>query len=80
MDISGSMQGAGGVGGLLCVDDQVDTFYPTYDGNGNVSEYLDASGNDVAHYEYDAFGNTTFSQGTKTVSYTHLTLPTTPYV
>ena len=71
MDISGSMQGAGGVGGLLCVDDQVDTFYPTYDGNGNVSEYLDASGNDVAHYEYDAFGNTTFSQGTKKDHFSH---------
>ena len=71
MDISGSMQGAGGVGGLLCVDDQVDTFYPTYDGNGNVSEYLDASGNDVAHYEYDAFGNTTFSQGTKKDDFSH---------
>jgi RHS repeat-associated protein len=33
------------------------TYYPTYDGNGNVSEYLDESGGIAAHYEYDAFGN-----------------------
>ena len=44
LDLSGSIQGAGGVGGLLSVTDhgtQVPlTSYPTYDGNGNVSEYL----------------------------------------
>ena len=57
MDLSGSMQGAGGVGGLLAVNDGTNTFYPTYDGNGNVSEYLNASGTNIAHYEYDAFGN-----------------------
>jgi RHS repeat-associated protein len=32
--------------------------YPTYDGNGNVSEYLDSTGAAVTHFEYDAFGNT----------------------
>jgi len=57
MDLSGSMQGAGGVGGLFAVNDGTNTFYPTYDGNGNVSEYLNASGTNIAHYEYDAFGN-----------------------
>jgi len=57
MDLSGSMQGAGGVGGLLAVNNGTNTFYPTYDGNGNVSEYLNASGANIAHYEYDAFGN-----------------------
>ena len=56
MDLSGSMQGAGGVGGLLSVNDGSDTYYPTFDGNGNVSEYVDATGAVVAHYEYDAFG------------------------
>ncbi len=63
MDLSGSMQGAGGVGGLLAVNDGTDTFYPTYDGNGNVSEYLNSSGVDAAHYEYDAFGNIVKSTG-----------------
>jgi RHS repeat-associated protein len=35
------------------------TFYPTYDGNGNVSEYIDENGAKVAHFEYDPFGNLT---------------------
>ena len=61
MDLSGSIQGAGGVGGLLAVrvhSTGAATYYPTYDGNGNVSEYLNASGVIKAHYEYDPFGNT----------------------
>jgi len=53
------MQGAGGVGGLLAVTDSTGTYYPTYDGNGNVSEYLDTTGTFVAHYEYDPFGRIT---------------------
>jgi RHS repeat-associated protein len=63
LDLSGSLQGAGGVGGLLAVrqfDIQNSTFalyYPTYDGNGNISEYLTGAGATVAHYEYDPFGN-----------------------
>ncbi|MFT3992211.1 MAG: RHS repeat-associated core domain-containing protein [Luteolibacter sp.] len=60
-DLSDSFQGAGGVGGLLCVTGQGSSsspFFPAYDGNGNVSEYLDGSGAIVAHFEYDPFGNT----------------------
>jgi len=62
MDLSGSMQGAGGVGGLLSMtvhDTTSATFYPTYDGNGNVSEYINQNGAKVAHFEYDPFGNLT---------------------
>jgi len=66
-DLSGSMQGAGGVGGLLATTDHsaagIPSYYPTYDGNGNVSEYLDSSGTNVAHFEYDAFGNVNASTG-----------------
>ena len=55
------MQGAGGVGGLLSETvnglSTVNCF-PTYDGNGNVSEYLFPYASIVAHYEYDPFGNT----------------------
>ena len=44
LDLSNSTQGAGGVGGLLSVTDHTTqtplTSYPTYDGNGNISEYL----------------------------------------
>jgi len=58
VDLSGSLQGAGGVGGLLAVISDDGVFAPTYDANGNISEYIDSVGNIVAHYEYDAFGNT----------------------
>jgi RHS repeat-associated protein len=61
LDLSGFMQGAGGVGGLLslCIHDPQSTiYYPTYDGNGNISEYLEADGDVAAHFEYDPFGNT----------------------
>jgi YD repeat-containing protein len=58
-DLSGSLQGAGGVGGLL--SSITSSPHPSvtyhYDANGNVSEAIDNSGNIVAHYEYDAFGN-----------------------
>jgi len=63
MDLSGSMQGAGGVGGLLAVTDRVaagnPVYYPCFDGNGNVTEYLKADGTVAPHFEYDPFGNTT---------------------
>ena len=71
VDLSGSMQGAGGVGGLLAVTDGTGTYFPTFDGNGNVSEYLDSNGNTVAHYEYDPFGKTTVSNGSKASDFAH---------
>jgi len=79
MDLSGTMQGAGGVGGLLAVSEHtvvaqspvVTTFYPTYDGNGNICEYLDDTGTSKAHYEYDAFGNVTFSSGDKAADFAY---------
>ena len=55
IDQSGSMQGAGGVGGLLAVNLLSSIFFPTYDGNGNVSEHPDDSGAIVAHYKHDRF-------------------------
>ena len=66
-DLSGSMQGAGGVGGLLLITDHsalITSHYPTYDGNGNISEYLTPTGTIAAHFEYDAFGNTTVNTDT----------------
>ncbi|MGE9267405.1 MAG: RHS repeat domain-containing protein [Verrucomicrobiales bacterium] len=71
MDLSGSMQGAGGVGGLLSVNDGSNRYYPTYDGNGNVSEYLDATGTVAAHYEYDPFGRSTLKNGAKADDFAH---------
>ena len=62
LDLSGSTQGAGGVGGLLAVSEisnsPISNFYPTFDGNGNVSEYLTSAATFAAHFEYDPFGNT----------------------
>ena len=62
-DLSGALQGAGGVGGLLylTIDDM--PYIPTYDNNGNIARYLDASGNTVAQYTYDAFGNLIYKSG-----------------
>jgi RHS repeat-associated protein len=61
-DLSGTPQGAGGVGGLLSEslisNPQSPIYYPLYEGNGNISEYLTATGTTAAHFEYDPFGNT----------------------
>ncbi len=64
MDLSGTMQGAGGVGGLLAVSEGSNHYYATCDGNGNVSEYIDGAGTTVAHYEYDPFGKIVAETGT----------------
>lgn len=68
LDLSDSLQDAGGIGGLLSVKETDGTFagvkHFTFDANGNVSEVLNTSGVLVAHYEYDAFGNTIASSGT----------------
>ena len=56
LDLSDSLQGAGGVGGLLAVSHNGQFCFPAYDNNGNVTKYIDESGNIVAAYEYDDFG------------------------
>jgi uncharacterized protein RhaS with RHS repeats len=65
MDLSGSTQGAGRVGGHLASSEHSGTnrtpYYPTCDNNGNVSEYPGGDGSVAARYEYDAFGNTAYS-------------------
>ena len=63
IDLSGTLQGAGGVGGLLAVIRDNGIFYPTYDANGNVSEYVDSTDTIAAHREYDSFGNTISATG-----------------
>ena len=62
-DLSGTLQGAGGVGGLLCLTIDGMTYIPCYDANGNVTRYLDADGNTVARYTYGAFGNIVSQSG-----------------
>ena len=57
-DISGSLQGAGGIGGLLYLKRNGTIYVPHRDANGNIVRYTDAAGNVVASYTYGAFGNT----------------------
>ena len=59
LDLSGSMQAAGGVGGLLSITTtNAGTHFAGYDGNGNVTLLASASsGAASANYEYDPFGN-----------------------
>ena len=63
-DISGSLDTAGGIGGLLYLKRNGAIYVPLYDGSGNVTAYVDASGNVVAEFAYDAFGNTVAENGT----------------
>ncbi|MCF7707605.1 MAG: RHS repeat-associated core domain-containing protein, partial [Verrucomicrobia bacterium] len=58
LDMSGTLQQAGGVGGLLGVDDAGQGFhFVAYDGNGNVMALVDADDGTIsAEYEYGPFG------------------------
>jgi RHS repeat-associated protein len=58
LDLSGSEQGAGGVGGLLLVKTAgQNAQFAAYDGNGNVAGLVDAtSGTATTQYEYGPFG------------------------
>jgi RHS repeat-associated protein len=66
-DLSGSAQGAGGVGGLLEVTyDGASTTnaFAAYDGNGNVSALVNAGdGTVVGNYEYGPFGEVIRNSG-----------------
>jgi len=60
-DLSGSSQGAGGVGGLLSMtvygSTNAGSYFYAFDGNGNVSALVNAAnGIMVAQYEYGPFG------------------------
>ena len=63
VDLSGTLQGAGGVGGLLAVSVDGQYHLPCYDHNGNVTAYISESGIPSAQYLYDAFGNTLEQSG-----------------
>jgi RHS repeat-associated protein len=64
LDLSGTMQGAGGVGGLLTATDSGGSYSVAFDGNGNVAAYVDfSSGATSATYDYDPFGNEIVAEG-----------------
>ena len=59
-DLSGTLQGAGGVGGLLFLNDYqygtAGSYAYAYDGNGNVARIVGTDGTVAAEYEYGPFG------------------------
>ncbi len=80
LDLDGTLQGAGGVGGLLAVvrsnsstpnSSTHQLFFPTYDANGNISEYVSTNGDVVAHYDYSPFGETLIESGDLAATFTH---------
>jgi len=68
-DLSGTLDGAGGIGGLLWVSEiangQIaDSHFAAYDGNGNATALVAAgSGTPTARYEYSPFGETLRATG-----------------
>jgi len=64
LDMSGSLSGAGGIGGLLArTDTNGSTFYHA-DGSGNITALIDGSENIVARYAYNPFGKVIAQWGT----------------
>lgn len=57
LDMSGTLQGAGGTGGLLAMLSGSNTYYYFGDANGNITELVDTNGQAIAHYQWDAYGN-----------------------
>ncbi len=67
LDLSQSLQGAGGVGGLIAVvDNESEVDFFLYDANGNVGQLVNAADGTIdAAYEYDPFGRLINAQGSK---------------
>ncbi len=67
LDLSGSLQGAGGVGGLIAFRQhsgtKAGTHFAAFDGNGNVMALANSSGALSGRYEYDPFGQTIRASG-----------------
>jgi RHS repeat-associated protein len=67
LDLSGSLQGAGGIGGLLAMSQHSTTptthSYYHADGNGNVTMLIYSNQTVAAKYLYDPFGNTLAASG-----------------
>jgi RHS repeat-associated protein len=85
LDLSGSFQGAGGVGGLLFAKLHLATSTSTHaascDGNGNVLAYYDAAtGERTARFEYGPFGEPLVDDGpaAENLTYRFSTKPRDP--
>ena len=78
LDLDGTMQGAGGVGGLLAVEKGAAAYLPAYDANGNVTEYVTVDGAVAAHYAYSAFGKQMMAEDAIGFSHRFSTKPYCP--
>ena len=56
-NISGTLQGAGGVGGLLYLTVDGTIYIPFYNNNGDITRYISEDGLVVAQFTYDPYGN-----------------------
>ncbi len=56
LDLSGNINGAGGIGGLLARTDTNGSTYYHADGNGNITALMDGNENIVARYLYNPYG------------------------
>ncbi|MCB1069510.1 MAG: hypothetical protein KDL31_04085, partial [Kiritimatiellae bacterium] len=71
-DLSGSIGGAGGIGGILSVaytGDPEPWYIYHADGNGNVALLTDGAEQDVARIEYDPFGKVLVNSSTLPIRY-----------
>jgi RHS repeat-associated protein len=65
-DVSGSEEGAGGVGGLIAVQNTSGVYFPIYDGNGNTRHLWGLTeGTVVDSADYGPFGELTQSPATE---------------
>jgi RHS repeat-associated protein len=68
-DLSGSLQGAGGIGGILAMTESyaINPMHSYFhaDGNGNVTMLINANQSQVAKAEYDPFGGFLSLSGSK---------------
>jgi len=65
-DLSNTLQGAGGVGGLLAARSGTADFYPCFDGNGNIIAWSDSQRQVRRRFDFDPFGNVTTTENSAT--------------
>jgi RHS repeat-associated protein len=67
LDLSGTAQGAGTIGGILSASfggtTSVSSAFYCYDANGNVTDLVGTNGEFLAQYQYDPYGNTISKSG-----------------
>jgi RHS repeat-associated protein len=63
LDLSGTPQGAGTIGGILAANFNGTTAFYAYDANGNVADLVGTNGQLLAQYQYDPYGNTISKSG-----------------